>query len=172
VTDRRIAVACARAAEEKKGGDILVLDLRRLTDVADYFVLATGSGRVHVSAIVEGVRQEMRGLGVRLLGAEGVKIARWVLLDLGRIVVHVFQPELRAYYDLESFWGDAPKVAWRAKEKPAAKRVAGAGGRGKKPGKKPGKKREKKPGKKPGKKREKKPGKKPGKTGRSRKERD
>ena len=105
-----------------KATEIAVLDLRKLSDVADYFVLATGQGAAHVQAVAAGLRQDLRREGVPVLGDEGFAGREWILIDLGGVIVHVFQSELRAYYDLEGLWGDSRKVPWS----PGRKAKAGA----------------------------------------------
>lgn len=99
------ALVAARAAEEKRAVDVVVLDLRAYTLVADYFVIATGESVVQLRAITEGVEEAMEATGARLLGREGTPQSRWVLLDYGDVVVHLLGPEERAYYRLERLWG-------------------------------------------------------------------
>lgn len=95
---------------EKQAMDIDILDLRKLTAIADYFVIASGSVDVHVRAIVDHIDRSLRveSPASRPLHIEGYKHLNWVLLDYGDIVVHIFQPEARAFYRLERLWGDAP----------------------------------------------------------------
>jgi ribosome-associated protein len=101
----------ARAAEEKKGFDILVLDIHRLTVVSDYFVLISGRSTVHVKACAEYIREQLQEkLGVQALRVEGLREGQWVLLDYGDVVIHVFLESERAFYNLERLWGDAPVV--------------------------------------------------------------
>ena len=78
--------------------------------MTDYFVIVDGSAEVQVRAISEAIRRELREIGVRPIGREGWADARWVLVDYGDAVVHVFQTEEREYYDLERLWGDAPRL--------------------------------------------------------------
>lgn len=111
-TSRDLAVRCARAVEERKAAEIVVLDLRKLCDFADYFVLATGRNARQVLAMRERLIESLGPAGVRPLGEEGEGSARWVLVDLNDVVVHLFQEEARRFYNLESLWGDAPRVRW------------------------------------------------------------
>lgn len=108
------ALRAAEAAESKRAEDIVVLDLRDLTLVTDYFVICTGGSRVQIRAIVDGVHEAMVDhaprAGARPL-REGDAEAQWVLLDFGDVVVHVFGPEARAFYRLERLWGNAQVVA-------------------------------------------------------------
>jgi ribosome-associated protein len=109
---REIAQTAARLASDKKGLDIVIYDLRGLSDVTDYFVIATSQSKLQSRAIVTAVEKGLRDHGVRKMSLEGNADSRWVLLDYGPVVVHVFSADLREYYSLESLWGDAPKVEW------------------------------------------------------------
>lgn len=109
---REIAQRAARIADEKKGADIVIYDLRGLSDVTDYFVIITVQSRLQARAVLAAIEEEMKAHRVLPLGVEGRAGSQWILLDYADAVVHVFSPELRAYYALESLWGDAPKVPW------------------------------------------------------------
>ena len=111
---REIAVFAARTADEKKGSEIVIYDLQGLSDVADYFVITTAQSKAQSRAICDTISRELKHNGVHKLGQEGNAGGQWVLLDYGGCVVHVFSPALREYYALESLWGDAPKVDWKA----------------------------------------------------------
>ncbi len=102
---------CARAAADKRGTDLLVLDVRELSSFTDYFLLVSGSSDRRVQTIGEAVLQAMKQRGIRPLGSEGLRQGRWVLLDFGSWVVHVFYEDLRAFYDLEGLWFDAKQVS-------------------------------------------------------------
>ncbi|MCB2210851.1 ribosome silencing factor [bacterium] len=95
---------------DKQAENIQILDLRKLTTLADFFVIATGSVDVHTRAIVDHVERELRKSDdrIRPLSVEGRQHLNWVLMDLGEVVLHVFQREARDYYQLEKLWGDAP----------------------------------------------------------------
>lgn len=88
----------------------MVLNLTGVSSYCDAFVICSGSNRRQVRAIAEGVVDDLRKLGLRPLGAEGLDASRWVLLDFGDILVHVFDAPLRGFYDLDGLWGDAPRV--------------------------------------------------------------
>lgn len=105
-TARRAALLCA----DLKANDIVVLDLARVSDATDYFVIASGSSDTHVRAIAEHVLDELRKEGVRAHHVEGLTQGRWVLLDYIDFVVHVFHPTLRSFYQLERLWGDAATI--------------------------------------------------------------
>lgn len=100
--------AAVEAARERKGRDLLVLDLRRLSNATDYFLLATGSSDLHVRAIAERIIELLKDAGARPDHVEGLRGGRWILIDYVDFVVHVFHPEARGFYRLERLWGDAP----------------------------------------------------------------
>lgn len=104
-------MAAARHALAKKAEDVVLLDLRGLSPIADYFVIASGVGDVHVKAIINGVQDGLLDTPehVKPWHVEGYDTLRWVLADYVHVVVHVFQRETREYYALERFWGDAPR---------------------------------------------------------------
>lgn len=104
-----VAVA-VDAIEDRKGTNVLVLDLRGLSDASDYFVIASGTSDAHVRGIADGVVQAMAGPGYDVLHVEGLPGGRWVLLDFVDVVVHLFHPETRAFYRLERLWQDAPAL--------------------------------------------------------------
>lgn len=97
-------------AQERKAGDVMVLDLRGLLSATDFFVIASGRSDIQVRAIGEHIVGELKGEGVGLSHVEGMERGRWVLLDYGDFVVHVFHPEARTFYQLERLWGDAPRM--------------------------------------------------------------
>ncbi len=110
MTSHQLARKVAELALDKQAENIQILDLRKLTTLADYFVIATGSVDVHTRAIVDHVERELRKSDdhIRPLSVEGRQYLNWVLMDLGEVVLHVFQREARDYYQLEKLWGDAP----------------------------------------------------------------
>ncbi|MBN1352878.1 ribosome silencing factor [candidate division KSB1 bacterium] len=97
----------AKYALEKKALDVLILDLRKLTTITDFFVICHGESTQQVRAICEHVQDQMEELGVRVWHREGFENLSWVLLDYVDIVVHIFMPETREFYGLERLWGDA-----------------------------------------------------------------
>ena len=103
----------AQIADDRKAMDIVVLDMHDRWYVSDYFVIASGSNPRQLRAIAEEVQREAKAARVRMLGAEGLPVSRWVLLDYGNVIAHLFEPTTRAFYDLEMLWGDAPRVVWR-----------------------------------------------------------
>jgi len=89
---------------------VVCLDLRKICSYCDYFIITSGNGRRHVGAIAEGILEDLRTYA-RPMGVEGMDAQRWVLLDYGDVVVHVFDPDMRGFYDLEGIWSDAPRVS-------------------------------------------------------------
>jgi ribosome-associated protein len=107
---RRIARLAAAAGLDKKAEDIQIIDVVGKVDYAEYLVLMTGSSDRHVAAIARGIEEDLRLQGVRTLALEGLPLARWVLIDLVDVVVHVFQSEWRGVYDLDGLWMDAARL--------------------------------------------------------------
>ena len=111
-SSRDLAVAAARAAADKQGERVVVLDVRDLIVITDYFVISSGGSQRQVRTIVDEVERALRTQGVKPVRREGEREGGWVLLDFVDVVVHVFAPEERDYYDLERLWRDAPTVEW------------------------------------------------------------
>lgn len=105
---RSLATAVASLAADELATDIVVLDLRTLSDVVDFFVLASSDSDMHLNAIATGIEQGLRASGVALYHREGEPGSRWILLDYLDVVVHLMHPATRAFYALEELWGDAP----------------------------------------------------------------
>lgn len=106
--------AARRAAQillDSKANDVVVLDLRPVTDMADFFIVASGTSDTHVRASAGHVVEALKKEGMTVNSIEGMETGRWVLLDYVDFVVHVFHPTLRSFYQLERLWGDAPTVA-------------------------------------------------------------
>lgn len=110
----QLAIAAARTADENRGQDILVLDVRKLTSIFDYFVIASGTSRRQLHAISEEIDNTLeKQLGDERMGIEGYSESSWILLDYGSIVVHLFDEETRQYFALEDLWADGEKVEWK-----------------------------------------------------------
>ena len=107
---RDLAIQAAEAALKKKALDVIVLDLSGLTVIADYFVICSGESTTQVKAVAEFIEQEFANKHVKLLGVEGAAHSHWILLDYGDVIIHVFEKETRAYYNLEKLWMDAKAV--------------------------------------------------------------
>ncbi len=110
ITALETAHAIARAADARKADNIVILDLAGRTSFCDAFVICSAGNRRQVAAIADGIVEDMRAAGLTLLGAEGMEACRWVLLDFGDVLVHVFDAPQRDFYDLEALWADAPRV--------------------------------------------------------------
>ena len=107
----QLALAAARTAEENLGTEIVVLDMRELSPMFDYFVIATGRSRRQLHAISEEIDHTLEDdLGDQRMGIEGYRESQWILLDYGSVVVHLFSPEMRDYYDLENLWAAAQRI--------------------------------------------------------------
>jgi len=104
------AARIAKAALDRKAENLVALDVREVTSFADVFLLATGGSDRHVRAIADAVKEAVEELGERPLGIEGYDEGRWLLLDLGDVIVHVFQRDVREHYDLERLWSEAPRL--------------------------------------------------------------
>ena len=94
----------------KKGHDVKILDLRKLSSIADYFVICSADSDTHVRAIADEIDKELGKQGIKCYHKEGLTALSWVLLDYFDVIVHIFKSESRTYYNLEKLWGDAPTV--------------------------------------------------------------
>jgi ribosome-associated protein len=100
------------AASDKKAEDVVMLDIRELSVIADYFVICTGTNPRQIQAIASGVEDKLSDAKIRTRGREGSPEAGWVLLDCGDVIVHIFGPMEREYYRLERLWSGAPTVVY------------------------------------------------------------
>ena len=107
---KEFAIAAARIAQERRCTDIVVLDLRGLSSATDYFVIGTGTSNRQMQSIADEISQAGREQGFHRFGRAGYDQGRWILLDYIDVVVHLFDPEYRQFYDLELLWGDAERV--------------------------------------------------------------
>jgi ribosome-associated protein len=110
VAPREMANLVVDAASDTKGEDILVLNVSEVTTIADLFVIVSGRGERQVQAIADKIVEKAKASGRQPVGIEGYTAGRWILIDLGDVVVHAFVPEERELYRLERLWGDAPVV--------------------------------------------------------------
>jgi len=110
-----LAVEFARLADDKQAADIVVLNLVGLTSFADYFVIATARNERHLISLADEFHSKAKGQ-VTCLSPKTNRNSRWVLLDYGSVIVHIFSADARQYYDLDQFWGDAPRICWRRQE--------------------------------------------------------
>lgn len=107
------AVLAAREAQDSKAKDVLVIDIRGLSFVTDYFVICTGDSDIQVQSIARNVKQKLAEAGLEFRRMEGYLDAQWVLLDFGDVIVHIFHHEAREFFSLERLWGDAPLVDYQ-----------------------------------------------------------
>lgn len=98
------------ALDEKKGVDVATLDVSPMTQMMDYLVICTGTSNIHIRALADGVLEKMKEHGYKGVRAEGYNEARWVLLDYGDVVLHIFTEDDREFYRLEQFWQGAPRL--------------------------------------------------------------
>lgn len=109
-TPIELAHKAAQIAQEKKAEDLVILEMERKVSYCDFFLVCSGRNRRQVRAIAESIATHFkRELGISTLSVEGMETGRWVLLDFGDIVIHVFDEPLRGFYDLEGLWKDAPR---------------------------------------------------------------
>jgi len=104
---RELAREAVRLALEKKGGEIKLFDLRKLTSITDFFLICTGNTDTHVQALADHIVEQLELQQIKPWHVEGRESLRWVLIDYVDVVVHIFQPEVREFYGLERLWGDA-----------------------------------------------------------------
>jgi ribosome-associated protein len=117
---KKLALLCREFADDKKADDIVILDVRQLSSVTDFFVIASGTSEPHLRAIVDEISDKLReGHQVRPHAVDGTIQTAWVVLDYFDVIVHVMRRDVRERYDLETLWGDAPRV--RTRLKPARK---------------------------------------------------
>ncbi len=107
----QLALAAARTAAENRGQNVVVLDMRELTQIFDYFVIATGTSRRQLHAMSEEIDHTLEDdLGDQRYGIEGYSGSRWIVLDYGTVVIHLFDEDARQYYDLENLWAESKTV--------------------------------------------------------------
>jgi ribosome-associated protein len=110
IDSREKAVLLCRFALEKKAYDLVLMEVRALTSIADYFIVCSGRSDRQAQSIAQGVEENMRGMGVRSQSVEGSARGQWILIDFSDVIVHVFYQPVREFYDLEGLWIDAPRV--------------------------------------------------------------
>ena len=110
LTPEKIAYEVTKALDEKKGMSIRLLKIDRVSSLADYFLICTGTSNTHVRTLCDYAEYTMEQLGEPMLGREGHRGNSWELLDFGTLVVHVFTEEARKFYDLERLWADAENI--------------------------------------------------------------
>lgn len=117
---RKLALLCRSLAENRKAEDIVILDVRELSSVTDYFVLASGTSEPHLRAIIDEITDNLRDeYSLRPRAVDGTFQAAWIVLDFFDVIVHVMRKDVRERYDLETLWGDAPRIRTRKKTQSA-----------------------------------------------------
>ncbi|MCM3769834.1 MULTISPECIES: ribosome silencing factor [Priestia] len=111
MTERELLSLVVEAADDKKAIDIVALNMEGISLVADYFVICHGNSDKQVQAIAREIKEKAHEHGISMKRLEGFEQAKWVLVDLGDVVVHIFHKDERGYYNLERLWGDAPFVS-------------------------------------------------------------
>ncbi|MFK7731015.1 MAG: ribosome silencing factor [Pseudomonadales bacterium] len=111
MTSKELLSLIESALDDMKAHDVVALDVSSLTDLTDYMVIASGTSNRHVNALAENVELEAKKVGLRAIGVEGKDGSEWVLVDFADVVVHIMQPSIRSFYDLESLWSDMGEVS-------------------------------------------------------------
>ncbi len=104
------SMLCLKAAIEKKAQDPVILELKGISSITDYFLICTGKSDRQVQAIAQGIEEALKKRGIRPIGQEGATQGRWILMDYEDVVVHIFLEAVRKFYDLEGLWIDAPRI--------------------------------------------------------------
>lgn len=117
----QIARLCASAADDRKGEEILALDLRKISSVADFFVIVSGTSEPHLKAIRNHIEEKLKQKGVAARGVDGFPMSQWVVMDYIDVLVHIFSKDRREFYSLERLWGDAARVDWNGGSKDGAR---------------------------------------------------
>ena len=105
-----LAKVCRKIALDKKAEDAMILDVRGISNVADFFFICTGTSEPHLKAIADEISRRLRDEGIRPLHRDGYPPSRWIVMDYNDVLIHIFHPELRQRYGLEDLWGDAKRV--------------------------------------------------------------
>jgi ribosome-associated protein len=104
------AAYTSRIVADKKAMDVVMLDMREASSITDYFLICSGGSERQVQAIADALDEQLTRSGIESLGVEGYREGRWILMDYGDVIVHVFSQETREFYDLERLWANAPKI--------------------------------------------------------------
>ena len=113
---KTLAQLCRDLAENRKAEDVVILDMRTVSSIADYFVIASGTSEPHLRAIADEITESLRkDHNLRPHAVDGTFQTAWLVLDYFDVIIHIMRPDIRSHYDLESLWGDAPRVKTRAR---------------------------------------------------------
>ena len=110
-TSKKMAAMAVDALEDRKGEDVRVIDISSISTLGDFFIIAAGNNRNQVQALADSVQEKLGRAGFMTKNVEGYDAANWILLDFGDIIVHVFNSEMRVFYDLERIWRDGKEVS-------------------------------------------------------------
>ena len=111
--DQKIITQVVSFLDERKAEDIVTLDLREHANIADYFIIATGANKPHLKALYDGLQRLFKDAGFKGYHKAGVPDSGWMIMDYHGVMVHIFERELREFYDLEKLWKDAPEVKFQ-----------------------------------------------------------
>lgn len=118
---RKLALLCRELADRRKAEDIVILDVRKISSITDYFVIATGASEPHLRAISDEIQDKLREQHeLRPRAVDGTLQTAWLVLDYFDVIIHIMRPDVRKLYDLETLWGDAARVRTGARRKTAA----------------------------------------------------
>lgn len=123
IVGKRLAKTLANAAHHKLATDIELLEVKKYSSYTDFLLILSGKNRLHLDALQETLKEMLMDRDVSILGIEGSAQSGWVIIDVGSIIVHIFDPEKRSYYNLYALWGDAPSVDLEFSKKPPARRA-------------------------------------------------
>ena len=110
LTSDKLVKLCREIALSKKAEDVIILDVRKVSTVADFFLICTGTSEPHLKAIADEIARRLRDEGMRPRHRDGYPPSRWIVMDFNDVLIHIFHPELRQRYSLEDLWGDAKRV--------------------------------------------------------------
>ena len=104
------ALFCGKTANDNKAIELVILELKNETALADYFIICNGTSDRHVKAMAEDIEHKLKEKGIKALGKEGMQESKWILLDYDDVIIHIFQKEERDFYDLELLWDECPRI--------------------------------------------------------------
>lgn len=125
ISSDQAAIRCAEAAADKKAENIVVLDMREVSNFADFFVICSGTSEPHLKAIAGSIQDNLRDAGLRPHNVDGYPMSQWIVVDYYDVVVHIFHTEKRSFYSLEDLWSDAPRLEFAQPEQPLVSAVTG-----------------------------------------------
>ncbi len=112
MNSKELAKKIAKIVNENKAEDVAILDMRKIVNFCDFFVICTASSDRRTQGISDAIEEEIEKIGLRIYHTEGRKARNWTLLDLGDVIIHIFLPSAREFYGLEYLWQDAPRISW------------------------------------------------------------